>query len=283
MLPDINLLLEKFAASRKKYDDEKERDLIKRVQNFDDPFAYKELQRIYKPIIQKAIQDSNITSVMDYDTALVTAYKCFKTIIKDRFNLNNLTAKPSTYILNSLTAMLKKERFNNRDLILRKSEDLSMKSEYINTAEQFLQKELKRTPEPEEIHKFITNNLKFKISLDEVKKIKNLEKRELSTDMPVGNVEGAEYMTFGDLINAKNTTPEDLFNDFVKQQAIQEILSAMPKEERRLIMYFYGLGQFKDKKAKSLAHAALSSNMTYYRAKQVIEQFEQKLREKNLL
>lgn len=288
----INDYLEKIAAKKKQTtigwspEVERERELIKAVQENDDFMAMKELLKAYQGTINKSIKKARLTSVMDYGTAQAEGVRAFKDLVKT-FDLNQKN-KPITYFYGTLPQVLNKSRYNNRDLAARKSEDLTMKSENKATAESFLSRMDIENPTSDQTLKFIKTNLRGgkSITKENLDRINSYERRELSGNQQIGgkeNTDGAEFITLNDITNIEDETPEQLLDRQYKQQQIEEYISKLNKNERRLLMSLYGLGPFKGKKAKSINEARLNANMSYYDANKVRNDFIAKLKQQNLL
>jgi hypothetical protein len=265
---------------------EHERELIRRAQN-GDFMAYKELQMAYRNVINSAVSSANLNSVMDYNTALQEGNKAFKELIMKNFDLTKPN-KPSTYIIGQLPNVLRKVKYNNRDFAGRKSEELSMHSEIVNTARNFLQKELGRDPSVDETFNFVKNNLKTGKSLtpEKIKRIDALSRSELSGNVQIGGSDssnGADFITLSDITNIESNTPEQVYETGLRNQRVESVINRLPKIERRFIRNFYGIGEFKNKKADSLYSASVNNGMTYYEAKKVVDKFKQMLKEEGIL
>ena len=291
--------LEKLAASKKgdtfTHADPKaqrERDLIRKVQESsgNDFMAMNELIMSYRGTINNCVRNSGLTSVMDYDTAYQEGIKAFKELIKKNFDLNDKTARPNTYITGALLNSLRKVNNNNSDFGARKSEELQMKSKPKSVAEAFLTRELGRKPNYEETLGFIKTQMKTgkSITKENLQRIDMYNTKELSGSQQIGggeNTEGAEFLTLNDITNVKKETPEEMMSKQINDQRIIDHLRTftLSKNERRLIMHMYGMGQFEDKKANSLNHAAIDSGMTNYDAKKVLDRYKKSLKQNGLL
>lgn len=289
---DFKTLLEKYANDLTSWEnslddeDKKQRDLIRKSQN-GDFLAYKQLKSSYQNIINKSISDAGLTSVMDFTTAQQEGSKAFRELIMKNFDLNK-KVKPKTYIIGTLPLMLKKVKYDERDFAARKSRDLTMQSEVVSTAKNFLKQELGRNPSLSETYTFIKNNMSTGKSIDtnKIKKVEAYERRELSGNQQIGEetqADGAEYLTLQDITNVSDITPEQMYEANMKNQAIESVINKLPRMERRFIRSFYGIGEFKNKKANSLHQAALNNNMSYYEAQKTVSKFKKMLKDEGLI
>ncbi|MDF2841750.1 MAG: hypothetical protein K0R00_176 [Herbinix sp.] len=290
-------ILQKYAARKKsdfgnmengmKPEAIQERELIRKVQQNNDFMAFKELQMKYRNIINSSISKSGLTSVMDYNTALQESNRAFKELITKNFDLTK-PVQPSTYIFDTLPNVLRKIKYNNRDFVARKSEELSMHSEVVATARNFLVKEYGRQPTIDEIDNFVKTQLGTGKSLtpEKIKRIDVLDRKELSGNVQVGgtdNTSGADFITWQDITNVNDETPEEAYEIGLRNQQLEEIINKLPKQERRFIRSYYGLGEFKGKKAASLYSASIDNGITYYEAGKVIDKFNQMRKDANLM
>jgi DNA-directed RNA polymerase sigma subunit (sigma70/sigma32) len=259
-----------------------ERELIERVQKYNDPMAMAELQRLYRPAINQCIDKSGILSAMDYNTAYATAIQSFRHMMKNTFKLEDRRAAPITYVYNTLPDLLRKAKYNNRNTLSRMSEDLSMKSESVAIADENLKKRLGRIGTNEETYDFIKNELGRKsISPDDVNKVRQRTRKELSGDQQLGNTEGAEYLSFMDVMNVGELSPEDEYNSLIHKQQVEALINALPRRDRRVVMNALGWGEFKGKKV-NISQLALNNGMTGYEVRKILGKFQKTLREHNL-
>lgn len=265
---------------------EKERELIRRAQS-GDFMALKQLQMDYRGVISNAVSKSGLNSVMDYNSALQEGNRAFKELVTKNFDVTK-DNKPSTYIIGQLPNYLKGVKYNNRDFAARKSEELSMQSEAVSTARNFLKKELGRDPSVQETFNFVQTNLRTgkSLTMDKIKRIDALDRRELSGNQQIGGTDssqGASFITLSDLENVADTTPEQIYQTGLKNQRIESIINQLPRMERRLVRNFYQLGEFKGTKKESLSRVATNNNMTYYEAQKILDKMDKMLRDEGIL
>lgn len=277
-------ILQKYAATNKvtttgvgKFDEKTtyERELIRRAQG-GDFMAFKELQILYHNVIVKAVTDSGLGTVMDNATALSEANKAFKDLVMKNFDLTKPN-KPSTYFIGQLANVLRGVKYNHRDFVARKSEELSMHSEVVATARNFLKKELMREPSSQEIYGFVKNNLRTgkSLTVDKINRINALNRTEYSGDIQIGGDtdKGADYITFEDVMNTSKKTPEEIMTISSENDKIERMIEQMPKRERRMLKNYYGLGEFKGQKNTSLNRVSVNNGMTYYEAQKALQNF----------
>jgi hypothetical protein len=289
-------ILQKYAAKKQdpinfengmKPEAIQERELIRKAQS-GDWMAFKDLQMRYRGTINSAVKKSGLTSAMDRDVALQESNKAFRNLIMNNFDLTK-PVQPNTYIIEQLSNVLRKVKYNNKDFVSRKSEELSMHSEPVAIAKNFLRKELGREPSVDETYNFVKTQLRTGKSLtpEKIKRIEALDRNERSGNVQIGGTDstsGADYITLQDITNIGSKTPEQIYEMNIKNQRIEEIINRLPKTERRFIRNYLGIGtEFKNKKADSLYNVSLNSGITYYEAKKVIEKFNQMLKEEGTL
>jgi hypothetical protein len=292
--------LEKLAAARNKksenpylHSDPKaaqERELIRKVQETNDFMAMNQLIMLYRGTINNCVRNSGLISVMDYDTAYQEGVKAFKEIIKKNFDLNNKDARPLTYITTTLTRQLQKVSNNSSDFGARKSEELQMKSKPQAVAEAFLERQLGRPATNEETLNFIQKKMNTgkSITLENLQRINMYKTKELSGSQIIGGddrPDGAEALSLSDITNVKQKTPMEIMEEQMMEKRIEEHLKTftLNKDEKRLIMNMYGMGQFKGKKARSLNEAAINAGMTNYEAKKILDRYKKSLEQHGIL
>jgi hypothetical protein len=256
----------------------RERRLIEKVQDFDDMFAMKELLRLYRGTISNAITSANLTSVMDLNTAQQYADKDFRTLVKN-FDLT-IKIKPNSYITGQLPQMLKRARYENRSTVSRKNVDLEGKSEKVSTATLFLEKMYGRKPTTQEIFSHFKNVGEDKISAKDIQRIGDLTRKEKSADQKIGNIQGAEHLTLGEVMDISAPSPADILKEQQKKAAIDNILmTRFTHTERKLIREYYGWTSNKSRNFNSINAAAVNNGMSSYNAKKILNQFLQYLKE----
>lgn len=264
---------------------QQERELIRRSQS-GDFMATKELQRLYRNTINSSVSKSGLSSVMDQNSALQEANKAFKELVEKNFDLTKEN-QPNTYILNTLPKMLSKVKYANRDFASRKSEELTMHSEIVATARDFLKQELGREPSVDETYGFVKNKLRTGKSLtpEKIQRIDVLNRKELSGNARVGgdSAGNADPITWTDITNIDDVSPEEVFETGLNNQRIDSIINQLPKTERRFIRNYYGIGEFQGRKAGSLNEASINNGMTYYEAKKVVDKFNNFMKNEGLI
>lgn len=285
-----NERLEKIAE----YDDQvkMEIELIKRYQQFKDPFALNKLTNLFKGTIAKSIRDTGITSVISEDIAQQEALNKFKGILlrydvdqdkkpkKDR-------SKPNTFVTSSLKGELQKVRDKYSGSAVKMSEPLRGYNRSLYIAENMLKAQNDgKEPTTEELFNFMRNEMQLsgkKLNIDEINKIKKYRTKELSSSQIIGNTnaDGAEELSFADINNTVSI--EDTYNRMMEEQAIINKIRNFSddKQIRTLLMCYFGLGEFKFKKADNKSQAALAASMTYYDASKNIDSFINFLKKEN--
>lgn len=287
-------VLQKYAARKKDENFEssmtpqaqRERELIRQAQN-GNFMSYRQLLMDYRNVINSAISSSGLTTVMDHKTSVQEANKAFKQLIMKNYDLTK-QIQPNTYIMNTLPKVLSKVKYTHRDFAGRKSDELTRYSETLASGRNMLRKELGREPSVDEVYGFIQNNMQTAKSMtkDHIRRIDALDRKELSGNVQIGssdNTSGADFITLSDITNISKQTPEQIYESSLKNQRIEEIINKLPKIERRFIRNFYGIGEFKNKKADNLYSASVNNGMSYYEAKKTIDKFKEMLKSEGIL
>jgi hypothetical protein len=289
-------MLSKYAAARRgqnafeKWEAElgpkerHERELVRRAQN-GDFMAMKEILMLYNNVVQSSIRDSGLISVMDRASAEQEAINALKKIVLENIDLTKQTV-PNTYIYGQLPNMMRTIKYENRDFAARKSSELTRHTEAVVSAESFLEKKLGRLPTSSEAMSYIKNNFDFsnKINKKQIERIQAYNRRELSGNVLMGAEGDGENLTFADVLNVDKRTPGQYMEDTAKLGQVEDAIGKLPdKKQRRLIRSFYGLGEYKGRKASSLNDAAMISAMSYYDANKTLDQFRDILKKEGLI
>jgi DNA-directed RNA polymerase specialized sigma subunit len=291
--------LEKLAATSefKKWeqglpdDARRERDLIKIVQKDTDRTqvkkAMKELTRRYKGVISQSVKSSGLSSVMDHNTAFQHGLTEFQSRIKNSFDLTK-QVKPITYMHQLLRWDLSKKKQDFMNTTSKMSVDLTEKAGYISLAKDFLRRQLGREPTPDEALKYIKEELGWtSVTRANYDRIQSIQKKEFSGDELIGAKGGdsrAEAISIFDVKNVSAVTPMDIYKNTMVKNQIEDLLPTnFTRQERRFLRNLYGLGQFQNKRAKSLNDAALNNNMTHYEARKVRDKLLQLLRSRGVV
>ena len=261
---------------------DRERELISKVQMYDDKFAMNELVRMYRPVITKAIQTSGISSNMEWGTAEAEAINILKKTIKNKFDLSR-TNKPITYLTEILVSELQKLKYANKGTISRKRDDLERISGYVGVASDFLEPELGRAPTSSELYHFIRNDMKKGgrgLSIKDIEDVQKQTRKEYSGDRILNDELGAAKITTFDVMSDTGPSADRIFQDEIKKKSLESVLDNSPdfsRTERKFLRMMYSLGEYSDKKPPNLRQGSLNSNMTYYQGQQTLKKFADKL------
>lgn len=282
--------LEKLAAvsDSKEEQTKKELDLIRRIQSFDDPMAMKRLLAMYRATISSAIRSSGILSVMTEDNAQQEAIAIFRDKIK-KYNYQGYLngsekATPFTYMNSVLTPSLQKLNYNNSGSGVRMSEELRGFNKSKFTAEQLLERQLNRKPTYEEVELFMKQEMGIKnknLSTATLKRIDHYGTNEFSGSQTINGAEGAEKLTLSDVTSVSDNIQE-LYNQSLEEQMVESEIEKFveDKNKQTLLKMNFGIGEYKNKKAKSVNEAAFNCGITYYEANKLISSFRKHISSK---
>lgn len=282
--------LEKLAAvsDDKQEQTQKELDLIRRIQMFDDPMAMKKLLAMYRATIASAIRASGILSVMTEDNAQQEAIAIFREKIK-KYNyqgyLNGIEkATPFTYINSVLGPSLQKVNYNNSGSGVRMSEELRGFNKNKYTAEQLLERQLNRRPTYEEVELFMKQEMGVKnknLSVAALKRIDHYGTKEYSGSQTINGAEGAEKLTLSDVTSVSDNIQE-LYNKTLEEQMVESEIEKFTNEpnKQKLLKMNFGIGEYKNNKARSVNEASFNCGLTYYEANKLISSFRKHISSK---
>lgn len=282
--------LEKLAAvsDNKAEQTKKELELVKRIQSFDDPMAMKRLLAMYKATISSAIRSSGILSVMTEDNAQQEAIAIFRDKIK-KYNyqgyLNGTeTATPFTYMNSVLTPSLQKLNYNNSGSGVRMSEELRGFNKSKFTAEQLLERQFNRKPTYEEVELFMKQEMGIKnknLSVAALKRIDHYGTNEYSGSQTINGAEGAEKLTLSDVTSVSENIQE-LYNQSLEEQMVETEIEKFTDDvnKQKLLKMNFGVGEYRNNKARSVNEASFNCGITYYEANKLISSFRQHISSK---
>lgn len=293
---DFNSLIEKLGSNqfnsmnnvtKYTFDDvidpqvKKELLLIQRVQLYKDFFAEEQLIASYRGMINNIVNSkTKLKALVGYEQVFQRAVSAVKACIRN-YKLQNYKAnKPSTYFHTNVELELKKmykERTAQNTVSM--SADLNSYKNIIANAESILTPQLGRQPSNEETVNFIKNQggVGSKIDLKTIDRIKHYDTMEYSGSMQIGqdNADGAESLTFEDVLHGGQDVEKILQNDAKERETIDAIREfTQNKNERRFLMAYLGIGEFKNMVTKGKSTLSAKSNgISYYAGDKLLQRF----------
>lgn len=258
----------------------KELKLIQQVQLYKDFFAEEQLISLYRGQISNLVNKSRAKQVTGYDVAYQLAVGALKTAIRN-FDLSKYkNNKPITYFTNSinfeLDKLYKKEVTQNT---IHMSSDLNAYKNNIVNAKSVLTPMLGRTPTNKEILDFIQKDMGYAPGLDlkKIERIQHYDTNELSGSSLIGkgNADGAENLTFEDVTNGTENV-DKILNAEAKEKQIIELIREFTenKNERKFLIAYFGIGEFKAMNLKgALNKAAIQTGVSYHMSKKLLDNF----------
>jgi len=266
----------------------KELVLIQQVQLYKDFFAEEQLLSMYRGQISRLVNASRAKKVVGYDMTYQLAVGALKNGIRS-FDLKS-GIKPITYFTNKINFELDKlyKKETSQNTIQMASNLNSYKNNIVN-AESMLNPKLGRKPTDKELLDFIQKDMGYapSLTLKEIERIRHYDTKELSGSAIIGkeNASGAESLTFEDVMHGTEDINDILNNDVKSRQAIEHIRSfTTNKNERRFLMAYLGIGEFKGSKLKGLSSKiAIENGLSFYRANQLLENFRKFYENKGMI
>ena len=262
--------------------------LIQQVKLYNDFLAEEQLIAKYRGLVANLVNSSRAKQLLGYDLAFQHAIGALKACIRNyQFTSNN---KPSTYFTTNIKLELDKlYKSQTSQNIVAMSSDLNQNKNTMANAESILTPMLGRKPTEKEMLNFIKNDMGFGKNLDlkKIERIKHYETKELSGSALIGqeNADGAESLTFEDVTNKGKDIGKMIHDDTKGKliiKAIQEFTTN--KNERRFLMAYLGLGEFKNGLVKAnQSQAAASNGLSYYSSKKILDKFRDYCVEKGVM
>lgn len=303
--PRYQYLIEKLAFAKKNnpedikdltFDDvtdpqvKRELQLLKNVVLYNDYIAEAQLVAAYGGQIQNIINKHRAKDVVGYEAAFQRAVSALKQYIKSYDFGSYKNNKPITYFTGNIMKELDKfVTEKNSQKIVSMSDDLNQNKNLIYNAESILTSQLGRIPTPNETLNFIKNDMKYGkgLTLDKINRIKGYETKELSGLSQIGkeNADGAESLSFEDVaVKGKDigNLVNRAFNEDKLIDAIREYTE--DKSDRKLLMLFLGLGEFRMSPEKGdISAAASKMGYAYYPSRKAIKGFYKYCKEKGVI
>jgi hypothetical protein len=273
----------KYAAKDKKTQVEEEKELIRRVQQFDDKLAMKRLISGYEELLRKAVMDSGVTtsgSNIDSMTAMNYAQSYAKRYIKTYDESKNV--QPNTYIYNNVKMQLKNIKSEYREGISHMSNQLTDDLALDRKAREWLT-DMGIEPTVENTFNFVKNEFgkgREKSTVDSFARARKMERRELSGNQILGGDEGGDVMTQAEYLSSRGEkSGEELFADHQKRLQIETAINSpeFTHQERDYISHLAGIGRYAMNPTSNRNIAALNAGITYAQGMAAIKKLQTKL------
>lgn len=268
-------------STNKEEQTQRELELIERIQKYNDPIAMEKLITMYRGTINNAIRSSGILSVMSDINANQEASNIFKEKIR-KYDLQGFLngsskATPLTYITSTLAPSLQKVNYNHSGSGVRMSEELRGFNKTKFTAEQLLERQLGRKPTYEETYDFMRREMGVKnknLSVADLKRIDHYKTNEYSGSQFINGADGAEKLTLADVTSVSDNI-QKLYNQTLEEQMVEDEIKNFVEDEnkRKFLKMNFGVGEYKNKKARSLNEAAFNCGITYHEANKLVSSF----------
>ena len=292
---EFNLMLEKLGFSqfdnqnnttKQSFEDvtdpqvKMELTLIQQVKLYNDFLAEEQLIAKYRGLVSNLVNSSRAKQLLGYDLAFQHAIGALKACIRN-FDFGSKN-KPSTYFTGNIKLELDKlYKAQTSQNIIAMSSDLNQNKNTIVNAKSILSPMLGREATDEEVLNFIKNDMGYGKNLDlkKMERINHYETRELSGSAQLSqeNANGAEALTFEDVTNKGKDIGKMIKDDTQGKLIIKSIQEfTTNKNERRFLMAYLGLGEFKNGLMKANQLQAASNNgLSYYSGKKVLDKFRE--------
>lgn len=272
----------KYARDRKEQVSH-EKELIRRVQQYNDKLAMKQLISGYQELLHKCVNDSGVTtsgSNIDAMTAMNYAERYAMRYIKTYDESKNV--QPNTYLTTNVTLQLKNIKSEYREGVSHMSNQLTDDLVLDRKAREYLI-DMGKEPTIENSFEFIRKELgkgREKSTEDSLRRARAMERRELSGNQVLGGDEGGDVMTQAEFMMSKTEkSGEDFFNDYQKKMKIQQIINTpeFSHKERDYLSHLAGLGRYEMNATSNKNLAAIDAGMTYTQGINAIKKLRAKL------
>ena len=257
-----------------------EKELIKKYQRTHSVMVYKELERIFSGIIQKAVLDSGLSRYLaDQSTITAEALALFRRAIESYTDAKG--AKPSSYILMNIKLGLK--NYKNREI-----SDVAYRSEQMNRKSGLYYTALKELSTEQDINSLSDSDIvkhikQMKTSTGEtlgkdftrndIKKIRQTERNELMGNAIINQGVG-EDISVHELNDNYSQSVHSIMQRQQQKNVIDSILKTsleLSPKQKNYIRRIVGIGRLP--KAKNESQARINSGVTTteaFRAKQIV-------------
>lgn len=259
----------------------REKELIARVQQYDDKLAMKELIGLYGGLMQKAITNSGIlSSGLDPSTITNYAEMNLKKAIKS-YN-ESVGTQPNTYIMSTLDGKMRNLRYEIGEETTHMSDENQRFNKYRLNAMEWLERTDGIEANNENAFNFTQNELKKggkNMSKEKFLRTEALNRRDYSADRIVGGDTDAEAITIGEILSQENNVSgNDLFYEYQVKEEIKKILESpdFSRAERVFIRKWAGLDEVGVNRTLTIPQAALNAGISTSQAKAAIEKLKAK-------
>jgi len=275
------------AAKNGDVDIAREKELIERVQKYDDKLAMKQLMASYNGMLRSTITMSGIIPSMDMNTALSYGETHLKEAIR---RYDPLTGnQPNTYLVRYVKNKMMNLKAEALEEVSHMADDGTRYNNYRMGANGWLAAE-GIEPTPEITYDFIQNEFKkggTKMTVEKIKRAEALSRKELSGDKVLGGSDSlAEAVTQAEMFN-KDDSPSgnELFYENQKKEEIKALLngSEFSRPERLFIRKWAGLDDLGLNKTLNIRQAAINAGISEPQAKEAIRKLKEKGKLKGVL
>jgi len=281
-------ILEKIAAARKFGDAEsEERELIRRVQQNDDPIAMAQLLMRYRGLINSVIAKTRLYDVVGEQTAGQMAQNAFINIVKNKADVKNLTSQPKTYIHSSLEGTLRNLKKDYSGGAARMSQALEGYKKVIDIAKNQLSRQTGKDPSTKEIYSYAKNVMGITakdFTPDVINRIEDYKINEWQGSRQYGKSSAngnAEALSFEDVFGVSSKKPADLLKANNENQIVLEEINAFTQKtnERRYLKQVYKVGPYVGTTMSRNA-IAINNGITNYNGQKLLTEFRKYLEKK---
>lgn len=264
--------------------------LMKNIRLYNDYIAESQLIALYGGQLQNLVGQHQAKDSVGYEQAFQRAVSALKQYART-YDFNKYKdIKPITHLTNNINHELGKlVRENNSQKIVSMSGNLNENKNVMHSAESILLAQLGRKPTPNETLNFVKNDMGLgkNLTLDKINRIRHYETREYSGLAQIGseNAAGAESLTFEDIANKGKdigTLVERTFTEDKLIEAIREFTD--DKSERKFLMLFLGIGEFRSDAAKGdISGSASKMGIAYYPSRKAVNGFYKFCKDKGII
>jgi len=266
--------VEKIAASA---DVEKDKELIRLVQQTGDPLAWQQLKIRFKGLINKAVQTVKGTaSGMDDNTLTAAAMKQFEKSVLNYSESSGI--QPNTYIFSSIKSNMLTHR-NERAFETRRGGISNVDiARYMHNSRTLFERQNDREPNYHELQSTITDLYGKKYSIRDLERVDSFKRNELSANKMLGSEGEGENISFGEIYNVGDVSGSDFLKAQRQKEKTDKALAQLSPFEQKLLSEHMGIGDFANRKPASFAALAFNNNLdSAWQAQKMIKDIKTKL------
>jgi len=256
---------------------EKDKELIRLVQQSGDPLAWQQLKIRFKGLINKAVQTvKGTTPGMDDNTLTAAAMKQFERSVLNYSESSGV--QPNTYIFSSIKSNMLTHR-NERAFETRRGGISNVDiARYMHNSRTLFERQNDREPDYNELQSTISDLYGKKYSIKDLERVDSFKRNELSANRILGSEGEGENISFGELYNVGDVSGSDFLKAQRQKEKTDKAFAQLSPLEQKLLSEHMGIGDFANRKPASFAALAFNNNLeSAWQAQKMIKDIKTKL------